>query len=283
MADEQKTSVKKTRAKKIELTEPAPKVIMVGVPCYGGQLTTEFMNSWTNLLALGEQTWPDGSVKFVLRVLDGESLITRGRNQIVRDFMETKNEAGEPVFTHLLFIDSDIGFTINNVARLVDSGYDVACGIYPIKMFNWQAIAAGIPPQTPTANIMQALTVPVVNGIDHSTVGEDGFAESVEGGTGFMLISRSAIEKLRTEYPNEWYRSDYRVGENVRIDNFFDCRVIEWPEYDAQGQPTGKTYPRYLSEDYAFCHLWRSMGGKVMVDTAAEVLAHRGFFTWGRA
>lgn len=299
------TQRKKTPQKRASPKSPANKpdkkkfIVLVGIPVIDGRPTTETMNSWTNLLARGSEEFEstDYDVNFVLRFLDGESLITRGRNQIVRDFMERYEEDGTtPVFTHLLFIDSDIGFTINNVRRLLDADYEVSGGIYPIKMFNWKAIEAGIPPQVPYVEILRALTVPVVNGIDPSTVGENGFAECMELGTGFLLIKREAILKLREAFPENlpsggetlgssvgasWYITDYRQGENVRVDNFFDDFVVDWPTFNEKGEQVG-THRRLLSEDYAFCWLWRQIGGKVMVDTAGEILAHRGMFTWGR-
>jgi len=36
-------------------------------------------------------------------------------------------------FTHLMFIDADIGFRGEAVRRVLESGYDIACGIYPRK------------------------------------------------------------------------------------------------------------------------------------------------------
>ena len=42
--------------------------------------------------------------------------------------------------THLMFIDADIGFRGEAVRRVLESGYDIACGIYPRKNIEWDKI-----------------------------------------------------------------------------------------------------------------------------------------------
>ncbi len=62
---------------------------------------------------------------------DGDALITRARANLVTMFLD------DPSATHLLFVDADIGFTPDQVFRLIESGADVVAGIYPIKRVNW--------------------------------------------------------------------------------------------------------------------------------------------------
>ena len=63
----------------------------------------------------------------------GESLVTRARNNAVADFLANKE------WTHLFWIDSDIGFDIDSAFRLLLSDYEVAAGVYPLKKENWPA------------------------------------------------------------------------------------------------------------------------------------------------
>ena len=67
----------------------------------------------------------------------GESLITRARNDCVAKFL------ANPQWTHLFWIDSDIGFSIEAALRLLLSDHDIAAGVYPLKRENWPA--EGIP------------------------------------------------------------------------------------------------------------------------------------------
>ena len=61
--------------------------------------------------------------------LQSESLITRGRNHIVRKFLS------EESFTHLFWIDSDIAFSADAVFRLLRADRDVAAGVLSDEEF----------------------------------------------------------------------------------------------------------------------------------------------------
>ena len=61
----------------------------------------------------------------------GESLITRARNNCVAKFLENKE------WTHLFWIDSDIGFSPDSFYRLLLADKDVVAGVYPLKREDW--------------------------------------------------------------------------------------------------------------------------------------------------
>ena len=86
--------------------------------------------------------------------------------------------------------------------------------------------------------------------------------------TGFMLIKISAIKRLIKEKPELKYRNDVD-GYLSWGDNFYDF-------FPAQINP--KTQ-KYESEDYGFCNLWRSIGGKVYVDPSIN-LQHFGSLSY---
>ena len=75
------------------------------------------------------------------------SLVTRARNTIVAAFLDL------PAETHLMFIDADIGFGVDQVQRMLNFNEDVVAGMYPLKKINYdqatyQRAAAGEPLQT---------------------------------------------------------------------------------------------------------------------------------------
>ena len=39
-----------------------------------------------------------------------------------------------------MFIDADIGFNGDAVTKVLQSGYDIACGIYPRKNIDWEGV-----------------------------------------------------------------------------------------------------------------------------------------------
>src|ERR1700753_173440 len=112
--------------------------LVVATPCFGGQVSTLYVNS---IFALQRAVRSLSNVRLKIELRDGDALITRARANLVTLFLE------DPTATHLLFIDADIGFTPDQVFRLIESGADVVAGCYPIKRVNWdkakRAMAAG--------------------------------------------------------------------------------------------------------------------------------------------
>jgi len=196
--------------------------------------------------------------------LGGESLVTRARNTAVAVFL------GNDAWTHLVWIDADIGFRPSAVFRLLLSGYDVSAGIYPLKVEKWpDEFPAGL---TRNQFVNTFARYPVNTGhgdedVVHIEVLEDGFMKVREAPTGLMCIKRDVFFKLMDAYPELKYTPD-SIGSdpNGRYYRFFDTSV------DAQTN-------RYLSEDYSFCRLWERLGGSIYVDAVSN-LTHHGFKTY---
>lgn len=112
---------------KIDRNELMKRKVMVGTPMYGGQCAGMYTRSIADLAVLFNQ-W---GVGLQLYFLFNESLITRARNYVADEFMRSD-------CTHLMFIDSDIGFDPRDVMAMLamagdDTEYDVLCGPYPKK------------------------------------------------------------------------------------------------------------------------------------------------------
>ncbi len=194
----------------------------------------------------------------------GESLVTRARNNAVADFLANKE------WTHLFWIDSDIGFDVESAFRLLRSDYEVAAGVYPLKREIWPA--EGLPEKMTEYDFINHYQRYTVNASVpknkrkkeiNLSVNQDGFMEMAEAPTGFMVIKRSVFEKMMEKYPELQYVSDSYGHESQGLHyRFFDVMV----------HPVTK---RYLSEDYGFCYLWEQMGGKIYID-ARSTLTHQG-------
>ena len=242
--------------------------IMIGTPAYGGHVTTNYMNSVVRAM----EELPD-YITLVLNTYPGDSLITRGRNTMVAQFLATDCDA-------LLFIDADIGFDPHHITRLIGANRDVVGGVYPIKEIAWDRMIAAVH-DNPAAKTyddvaMHSLNL-VTNGIGKPDI--NGYSPVYELGTGFMLIQRHVFEKLAVHYPDLNYMTDRRGGENVSMHNFFDAFMVTVTGKDADGNEISQR--RYLSEDYGFCALWRGMGGEIFVDTGTNMLSHSGSYTFG--
>jgi hypothetical protein len=109
--------------------------VMIATPCYGGQLTESYLHGiLSTLTEAGKQ-----GIQLHLNTMGNESLITRARNTLVSQFLDADKKDPDK-FTHLMFIDSDIGFGGEAIVRLLESNYDVACGIYPRKSVDWNQL-----------------------------------------------------------------------------------------------------------------------------------------------
>ena len=231
--------------------------VMFATPCYISAVT---MNFTTSIFTLASHCMKFG-LKCALH-MRSESLITRGRNKIVLEFL--KNEQ----YTHLFFIDSDIEFTPQSVCRLLLADRDVVAGVYPMKDFNWpkQGLPAGMTRDQWEVEYTTYPFNPIGRGREKVSgfADEDNFVEVAEAPTGFMCIKRSVFTGLMQAYPKLRYTPDGPPGHpDAHLHwRFFDCMVDH--ETD-----------RYLSEDFAFCRLWRDIGGKVFVDVDCK-LGHLG-------
>ena len=116
-------------------------MLMIGTPCYGGQVTIQYMLAMMRLKdALGAARIP---MRLVTPAHD--SLVTRARNRIANACLH------DPDCAHLLFIDADLDFPAALVPHLLGAGKDVVCGVYPVKGLDLSRVMAQGPDITPEA------------------------------------------------------------------------------------------------------------------------------------
>jgi hypothetical protein len=171
--------------------------LFVATPMYGGQL------SWyvhqVNCRSCQTCTHYGIEVKFFY--LFNESLITRARNYCVDEFMRSD-------YTHLMFIDSDIGFDPNDVLTMLalmdtdnpDNDKHIMCGPYPKKTIAWEKIKRAVDKGFADDNPGE-LERFVGDYVFNPTEGQrqvrlDEPVKVLEGGTGFMMITKHAFEEV---------------------------------------------------------------------------------------
>jgi len=230
----------------VTIEELRKRKILVATPMYGGMCGGTYTKSTADLASMAAQYGMD--VRFYY--LFNESLITRARNYLVDEFLRSD-------CTHLMFIDADIGFDPNDVIALsviAEAGSDkeIVCGPYPKKCIAWEkikrAVDRGFADKDPE-NLEKYVGDYVFNPKEGSgSIALDQPVEVLEGGTGFMMIQRSALEKFAAAYPQYTYLPDH-----VRTAHFDGTREI-MQFFQAEIDPKSK---RYLSEDYWFCQkMW---------------------------
>jgi len=231
---------------------------VVVTPSHDGKFFQNYVASMLNFTVQAERA----GMRMQVLMHQGESLVTRARNNCVAQFL------ANPQWTHLFWIDADIGFSAQAAFRLLLSDYDIAAGVYPLKRENWPdgGVAAGTTQQqfeaTFTRYTVNAKASETTSQVE-LTIHPDGFMEMTEAPTGFMVIKRAVFERLMASYPDLRYVPD-SIGEaDLGLHyRFFDVMV------DPQTR-------RYLSEDYGFCRLWSGLGESIYIDANSN-LTHQG-------
>jgi glycosyltransferase involved in cell wall biosynthesis len=254
---------------KVDISELQKKKLFIATPMYGGQCAGMYSKSIADLSALCAKY----QIPMQLYFLFNESLITRARNYCADEFLRSNA-------THLMFIDSDIGFDPKDIIALLalttdESEYDVIGGPYPKKCISWEkikmAVDKGVADKNPN-DLEKYVGDYVFN--PKSSQKEIPLGSPVEVreiGTGFMMIRRKTFEDYRKAFPDLSYKPDH-----VRTEHFDGTREIH-AYFDCIIDPESK---RYLSEDYMFCYNVQKMGSKVWFCPWMQ-LQHVGSYVFG--
>ena len=220
--------------------------LFVATPMYGGQCNGSYAMGMIQMV----QTCAQNNVMMYFSFMQNESLITRGRNSLAHDFLNTDS-------THLMFIDADIGFDPSDIISMIEWDKEIICGIYPKKEINWvhvsEAVKAGVPPQE-LHNYTGAFVVNLAKDASEFKGKRNEPFEISNGGTGFMLIKREVFEKLADKVP------EYNNDMFVAVDTNRTPKVIKEFFATSIDKESGN---RLLSEDYHFCKIARDIGVKI--------------------
>lgn len=199
--------------------------ILIGTPAYRSQVDLDYLHSIMSFFR--------ENIRFSLLTIGNESLITRARNAIASAFYHA------PEFTHLFFLDADVGIDGTALRRLITHGLDVVGAPVPLK-----TIREG---GERVYNYTQVL-------------GEagDGLLRVAHLGTAALLLSRRAVSGL---VEAAQARGDvYPLGREP---------AGQPPQYDIF--QVGVRDGTYLSEDFWACQVLREQGLEVFVDTTLRV------------
>jgi len=241
------------------MAEPAAtgeRMLMIGTPCYNGNVTVNYLRSVVPAVGFLERQ----GVRTGMLTPSHESLITRARNLVANEFMRQEE------FTHLLFIDADIGFSPELPWKYLEADKDVVCGIYPVKHLDVEKL------RTIEGNVLmrvaQAASLHYAVKLKSGGRPEPGTGLlPVEyGATGFMLIKREVFTRLAEAYPELAYDYAYTNDDHVNNVAYFETAI----------DPATRDY---LPEDYAFCKRWTDIGGEIYADVHS-VFTHVGTYEY---
>jgi len=235
----------------IPIEELRKRKLFIATPMYGGQCAGMYTKSIADLSAM----CANYNIPLQMYFLFNESLITRARNYCCDEFM--RSDA-----THMMFIDSDIGFNPQDVIALMslqaqnEEKYDIIGGPYPKKCISWEKVKAAVDKgiADEDANVLEKFVGDFVfnpkGGQQSIAISEP--CEVLEIGTGFMMITKKAMQKFYDAYKDRYlYKPDH-----VRTEHFDGTREIMM-FFQAEVDPVSR---RYLSEDYWFCQKAQDAG-----------------------
>ncbi len=212
--------------------------LVIGTPMYGGMGTSEYTDS---LLKLSESCNKSG-VKLTTIFLGNESLIQRGRNTVAHHFMNI------PDATHLLFIDADIKFRVEDIVKMIKADKELIIGPVALKGYDWEQIrASALAGEDDIGRTGGVFNINLLPGIEMQS--EDEPFEIEHGGNAFMMIRRDCFAALEPHTPI-YTNGGRSLPDGVEIKDYFRVEI-------------NKDTNHLLSEDYFFCHSYRQIGGKV--------------------
>lgn len=243
--------------------------LFVATPQYGGQCYGMYMKSCLDLQSLFMQHGVEVRFSFVWN----ESLICRARNYLTDQFLKSG-------MSHLLFIDADIGFNAIDVIDMLLRDKDIISAPYPKKSINWAKIAEAarkhpdLPPEE-LANLVGHYVVNFEKNTKEIQINEP--VEVMEAGTGFLLIKRHVFDKFKEAYPTLRFKPDY-IGQqdfdpDVWMHAYWETHI------DSEDSLVGGGSFRYLSEDFSFSRLIKSIGFRVFMCPWIK-LTHIGTFAF---
>lgn len=138
--------------------------VLICTPAYDGKVHKEYAQS---LFVTGQDLSSRG-IRASTIIMKNGAFIEVARNILVARFLKTN-------FSHLFFIDSDLGFPGHAVAGLVESGLPLCAGVYRQR----------------EDEVRYVLHLPGDEAITHN-----GWLRADRCATGFMCIHRDVLEEM---------------------------------------------------------------------------------------
>lgn len=206
--------------------------LFIGLPAYDFKVSLKLAIS----LARFAQVAPQHGIEVQIGSICGCSVVSRARNLITMDMLDSD-------CTDLLFIDSDINFSPDDVLRLMvwtsKPGKDVVAGV----------------PRTRSEDKVYIATLDQDD--EGLTMNGHGLVRAKRVATAFMMIRRDVLTTLCEKNP-DWQYYDGRAKRVVPA--LFDFLLTE------EG---------YIGEDFLFCDRARAHGFEVWIDPSIK-LGHMG-------
>jgi hypothetical protein len=186
------------------------KKLMIATPAYSGKVDVQYTVSLVQTVMLLAQK----EIEVRLNTVTSGTLLAFERNNLLQQFYESE-------CTHLLCIDSDLGWPAEAVVAMLDEDREIVGGVYPArntepKQFTFR----------PYYNS---------NGSIHN---DKHLLKMQQIPAGFMMISREALTKMRNYYPELYYSPQDARGPKITGYALFNTEMVNGD---------------FMGEDFVFC------------------------------
>lgn len=195
--------------------------LFIATPAYSGTVHVQYALSFAELIV----TLLSNKIDVIPWVRKSGSLLVAERNRLLERFWQSDA-------THILFIDSDLGFPSQAVIEMLKQNKEFIAGCYPARQVK--------------SFIFRPETNP-----DGSLVKENHLIKMQYVPAGFMLLSRSCIKKMRDKFPELYYSPKAKEADSESTYCLFNTEV-----YDGE----------FWGEDYVFCRRAKEAGVEIWAD-----------------
>jgi hypothetical protein len=238
--------------------------VLIATPAYGAVVTAAYHESVLNTVRYFQEEFPGIRFESMLLSL---SMITTSRN------LYASTVLNDPSYTHLLFIDSDMGFSPSLVARMLALQKPIVGIVAPLRKLDLEAYhKARLSTDSPLLARILANEYVAGDGVLPETMPDgskqvtivDGFVRATHTGTGIMLIDRTVFEALRDKYPDLWM-----VNPPAHLQQMGKFKGGYLQCFDVARGSNGMA----LGEDVSFCLRWsQGLGGEIWVNVDEPIL-----------
>ena len=209
--------------------------ILIASPTYDGTVRKEYMRS-----IMAATAWLD-SRKIAWEWLIESSTIL----SVMRSVMASK-ALMDGGFSHILFVDTDMGFSVDAIRKLIEADKPVVGCAYPYRTVPLDDAVEG-PHRSIRSLISQAVPYAIgfPAGLSNLKV-DKGLCEADSIGTGLLLISTEALAAMVRQGSAEAFRTAFPYSQwhhHAEYHGFFHHLTLDGA---------------VLGEDYSFCHRWRA-------------------------
>lgn len=202
--------------------------LFIATPAFSGTVNIQYAISLAETMSLLNSN----GIEVKVQLNASGSLLVAERNRLNKAFLATD-------CTHMLCIDSDIGWPAQAVLALLQKDMDFVAGLYPARGPEKQFL-------------FRAVTNPDNGSMIHN---EKGLFQMEYIPAGFMMLKRIVIERMNVKFANLYYEPKSNELKHENGYCLFDTEVRDG---------------EFWGEDYTFCYRARQAGFEIWIDPAIE-------------